>query len=345
MKNRDNNSFFTLEHLEFYYEKLQGSIENVLLKRSATALAAHEKIIAIGTTEGAVLIIDFKGNIIDSFSCHTKKVNYLCFDDSGDFIASAGGDEIIVVYEICKHSILLSITGYSPDSDLCISPNFKRETERKIVFRNSEGKLVSYTKGWLRNKATVLSNYEVNVFAIVWNSTYLVWANPTGLTVCDTASEKIILTFPYTDFSCDKDFCCYLRWIDNDTFILAWKIFIKVLYIVHSKESSALKKRRVEILASYERKSLICGIAPFPRGFCVLSRRLLDREAAASLTYRGYENDAAEKELLSFPLTSAFCCLAHLTSAPLFVIISSTEVGLVRPRDIEDQLTVLLQKS
>ena len=71
----------------------------ILGKDVASCMAVSSKVLALGTHWGMVYILDYSGNKIQAFESHSAKVNEICIDDSGEFLASCSDDG-----KVCKKS-------------------------------------------------------------------------------------------------------------------------------------------------------------------------------------------------------------------------------------------------
>jgi WD40 repeat protein len=107
------------------YNKLGGDVPNILETQQVSCLCLSDKILALGTEDGRVHVLDYEGNevcaccslmlnlikLLDQnlsmlsalpmqVTClhpHQSRINELCFDAAEEHIASASEDESVVI--------------------------------------------------------------------------------------------------------------------------------------------------------------------------------------------------------------------------------------------------------
>jgi hypothetical protein len=69
------------------YQRMGASLSQILMNDAASCLGVHEGFLTLGTYQGAVYVLDFHGNEIRRFHPHSKKVNDVSIEVTGEFVA------------------------------------------------------------------------------------------------------------------------------------------------------------------------------------------------------------------------------------------------------------------
>ena len=64
---------------------------------TVTSASVHARFLAVGTSAGSVLLVDYAGAERCRWQTHAARVSGVCVDDSGEFVASASEDGTVVV--------------------------------------------------------------------------------------------------------------------------------------------------------------------------------------------------------------------------------------------------------
>ncbi|KAJ8487764.1 hypothetical protein ONZ45_g14207 [Pleurotus djamor] len=252
------------------YERIGGSIPDLFRKDSASGVAIANKVMAIGTHNGLVHILDLTGTRIKSYKPHMASIVDITLDSTGEFVATASMDGQVVIRS------LTSTESYSfdlkrPMRTIALEPNFSKSGYRSFVCGGMAGNLVLHEKGWLGHKETTLHTGEGPIWQVRWCGRLIAWANDLGVKIYDTVSQTRIT---YIDRPADSPradlFKCTLYWEDDSTLIIAWADHIKVARVrSRPKTPDAASKANlppllVEITAALQIDGMIAGIVPHP---------------------------------------------------------------------------------
>jgi len=197
------------------YERLAGSVPDLLLKDSASSLAVTDKLIvrilwllfgvwltchvqAFGTHGGIVHVVDLTGKRLKSFKPHMASIVDVAMDPLGEFIgtASIDGASCVCVQSLPTNIRLGQVVVHSlntpesysfdhkrPVRSIALEPNFSKRGTRSFVCGGLAGNLILHEKGWLGHKETILHNGEGPIWQVRWRGMLIAWAN-------DLVSEK-----------------------------------------------------------------------------------------------------------------------------------------------------------
>ncbi|CAO1634395.1 unnamed protein product [Parajaminaea phylloscopi] len=266
------------------YQRLKGSIPDILKKDSASAFAVSDKFLALGTHAGMVFIIDFSGNLIKAFRSHTASVLDLSIDSANEFVAAAGMDGLLSI------SSLDSAEHYAfdfkrPMRAVSLEPAFGRKASRAFACGGMAGALVHREKGWLGHKETVIHAGEGPIWAVRWRRNFIAWANDAGVRIYDTASRTKI-TFISAPKGQDRVdlFRPNLLWQDDHTLVIAWADQIKFARLKDHRSANEGSKAlsatalgqspvsvTVEVTKIFQMDCAISGLAPYGDQLLVLA--------------------------------------------------------------------------
>ncbi|KAG1870933.1 vacuolar assembling protein VPS41 [Suillus tomentosus] len=249
------------------YERMGGAVNDLLKKDSASALAVSNKLLALGTHNGIVHIVDLTGKRIKSYKPHQASVSDAEFDSTADFVATASIDGQVVIQSLSTHESYM-FDMKRPIRTVALEPNFAKKSTRSFVCGGMAGTLVLREKGWLGHKETVLHSGEGPVWHVRWREHLIAWANDSqGVRIYDTQSQMRITFIERPADSPRADlFKCTLYWQDNTTLLIAWADHIKIAHIrerpptATASGSSNQPPFIVEITAAFQLDCMISGI-------------------------------------------------------------------------------------
>ncbi len=247
------------------YERVQwnnGSNES----GSITALTIHDGYVALGTSKGWVLLIDFYGNPwyegsstgILHQNAHTSAVNALSTDIVGTHIASASNDGSVVVAQVRRKTT-------DPDSDLevhkfsspvnaiALDPWYGVHKDCLYVAGGMAGTLILNRKGWFTQTERVLHEGEGPVLSVEWRDDLLAWASEYGgIKVMDMV-KGVRLAYVSRPQGTSRALC-HLFWEANGLLLAAWGGLITILRITNSGG---------EIVSTFQCGCMVCAVTPF----------------------------------------------------------------------------------
>ncbi|KAG1743621.1 uncharacterized protein EDB91DRAFT_1125116 [Suillus paluster] len=248
------------------YERMGGAINDLLKKDSASALAVSNKLLALGTHNGIVHIVDLTGKRIKSYKPHQASVSDIEFDNTADFVATASIDGQVVIQSLStQESYMFDMKR--PIRTVALEPHFAKKSTRSFVCGGMTGTLVLREKGWLGHKETVLHSGEGPVWHVRWRERLIAWANDSGVKIYDTQSQMRIAFIERPADSPRADlFKCTLHWQDDSTLLIGWADHVTIAHVRERPQSliaSGSSKQPpliVEITAPFPVDCMISGI-------------------------------------------------------------------------------------
>ncbi|KAK4705598.1 vacuolar protein sorting-associated protein 41, partial [Phenoliferia sp. Uapishka_3] len=353
------------------YSRLEGGTTEILAKDSASALAVSPKYIALGTHNGAIFILDFKGTIVKRFRPHQAMINDLSLDVGSEFVASASMDGKIAIQAL-EGAETHVFDLRRPMRCVALEPNFGKRSTRQFVSGGMAGTLVLHEKGWLGYKEVTLHSGEGPIWAVEWRGTFIAWANDAGVRIYDTASAQRITYISRADDSPRADlFKCTLHWQDDHTLLIAWADFIKVA-VVKEREGKrgqlgvglATTELYVEVVSIFQVDCMISGVAPHGDSYLILAYMTEDtfgneatenrdeqrRKAGSRPELRVISKDGEElsSDAIGLRNYDRFQCRDYsLCPAPTgesFYVISPQDIVVAKPRDEADHIAWLIEQ-
>jgi WD40 repeat protein len=130
--------------------------------------------IALGTLDGTVHILDFLGNQVrphsrplslalsrlfinsqifafqvKEFAAHTAAVNDLSFDIEGEYIGSCSDDGTVVINSLFTDEKVLKFEYHRPMKAIALDPEYSRKMSKRFVAGGLAGQLYFNSKKWL----------------------------------------------------------------------------------------------------------------------------------------------------------------------------------------------------
>ncbi|RYR63978.1 hypothetical protein Ahy_A03g010145 isoform B [Arachis hypogaea] len=171
------------------YQRMGGSIPALLSSDAASCIAVAERMIALGTHDGIVYILDFLGNQVKEFPAHSAVVNDLSFDLEGEYIGSCSDDGSVVICGLFSDE-KTKFEYHRPMKAIALDPDYTRNASRRFVAGGLAGNLYLNSKTWLGYRDQVLHSGEGPIHAVKWRTSLVAWANNTGVKVYDTANNQ-----------------------------------------------------------------------------------------------------------------------------------------------------------
>lgn len=262
------------------YQRMGGSIPTVLSNDAASCIAVAERMIALGTHDGTIHIIDFLGNQIKEFRAHTATVNDLSFDTEGEYIGSCSDDGSVVINSLFTDE-KMKFEYHRPMKAVSLDPDYSRKSSQRFVAGGLAGQLFLNAKRWLGYRDQVLHSGEGPIHAVNWRTNLIAWANNLGVKVYDTANDQRITFIERPRGSPQPELLLpHLVWQGDTLLVIGWGTSIKVASIganlyrgsngaqMHVPVSGT---KQVDIVASFQTTYLISGIAPYGDALVVLA--------------------------------------------------------------------------
>ncbi|GMH11106.1 hypothetical protein Nepgr_012947 [Nepenthes gracilis] len=367
------------------YQRMGGSVPTVLTTDSASCIAVSERMIALGTLGGIVHILDFLGNQIKEFTAHSAAVNGLCFDIEGEYIGSCSDDGSVVVNSLFSDE-KRKFEYHRPMKAIALDPDYARKASRRFVAGGLAGQLIFYTKKWFGYQDQVLHSGEGPLHAVTWRTSLIAWANDAGVKIYDTANDQRVTFIEKPRGSPHPELLLpHLVWQDDTLLVIGWGTSVKIASIrIHQQKTAngtyrdapVTSMNKVDIVASFQTRYYISGIAPFGDSLVVLAFiptedgekvfssdlpshqgnaqrpevRVVtwnnDELATDALPVHGFEHyKAKDYSLAHTPFSGSSYAGGQWAAGdePLYYIVSPKDVVIAKPRDAEDHINWLLQ--
>lgn len=161
-------------------------------------MAAHEKVLVVGTDEGYVYVLDLFGNEVLKLRPHKSPINCLALDHTGEWLASCSNDNEVLITNMFTGKAQKTHTFLAPQ--LCVAFPQTAEFADKPQNYVSGGRTntISWTnKGTLWGyKSTRLHTGEGCIYTIRWHGNYLAWANELGVKIYDWEQRRGVAFLP-----------------------------------------------------------------------------------------------------------------------------------------------------
>ncbi|CBI17115.3 unnamed protein product, partial [Vitis vinifera] len=257
-----------------------GSIPTLLSSDAACCIAIAERMIALGTHDGTVHILDLLGNQVKEFRAHNATVNDLSFDVEGEYIGSCSDDGYVVINSLFTDE-KMKFEYHRPMKAIALDPDYARKTSRRFVAGGLAGHLFFNTKRWLGYKDQVLHSGEGPIHAVKWRTSLIAWANDAGVKVYDTANDQRITFIERPRGSPRPEILVpHLVWQDDTLLVIGWGTSVKIASIRANQSNgtngtyrnvSKSSMNQVDIVASFQTSYFISGVAPFGDSLVVLA--------------------------------------------------------------------------
>eukprot|EP00191_Tetraselmis_sp_GSL018_P024055 CAMPEP_0177627530 /NCGR_PEP_ID=MMETSP0419_2-20121207/31253_1 /TAXON_ID=582737 /ORGANISM="Tetraselmis sp., Strain GSL018" /LENGTH=661 /DNA_ID=CAMNT_0019128691 /DNA_START=219 /DNA_END=2200 /DNA_ORIENTATION=- len=276
------------------YVRLGSSCADLLSRAAASCMQVEDKMIALGTQQGGVHLLDYNGNEIRRFDSHKAAVNDLSFDAKSEFIASCSDDGSVAVHSLFSDET--TRLQYSrPIKTVALDPNYSSRKDRQVACAGLAGQLVLNSRGWLGPKDIVLHKGEGPIQRLRWSGSLIAWANDKGIKVYDTAVHHRIgfIERPRVQPPGDHTSTCSLFWESDTLLYIGWGSRVLVARIVHEDDGRGGKavsddpwkvlggpakavalgspSRYVEIVADFGTDYIVAGVAPFGHDLAILA--------------------------------------------------------------------------
>uniref|UniRef100_A0A2P2MIW4 Vacuolar protein sorting-associated protein 41 homolog n=1 Tax=Rhizophora mucronata TaxID=61149 RepID=A0A2P2MIW4_RHIMU len=257
-----------------------GSIPTLLSNDAASCIAVAERMIALGTLDGTVHILDFLGNEVKEFHAHAAAVNDLSFDIEGEYVGSCSNDGTVVINSLFTEE-KLKFEYHRPMKAIALDPEYSRRTSRRFVAGGLAGHLCFNSKKWLGYRDQVLHWGEGPIHAVKWRASLIAWANDAGVKVYDAANDQRVTFIERPRGSPRPELLRpHLVWQDDTILVIGWGTSVKIALIRTDQNKGAngiymhvpmSSMNKVDIVASFQTSYNISGIAPIGDSLVVLA--------------------------------------------------------------------------
>eukprot|EP01100_Stratorugosa_tubuloviscum_P003657 TRINITY_DN188_c2_g2_i1.p1 TRINITY_DN188_c2_g2~~TRINITY_DN188_c2_g2_i1.p1 ORF type:complete len:925 (-),score=372.33 TRINITY_DN188_c2_g2_i1:105-2879(-) len=248
------------------YHRLTSSVNDIIVRETATCLTSHDKFMALGTSSGKVYILDFAGDLIQSYEAHNHPIMDISIEISGEFVASCCNEGKVIIKSLYSKEII-EHSYKRPVLSVAIDPEFSRRDTRQFVCGGKAGQLVLNTKGFFgfSSKNQILHSGEGTIFAIKWRGSLIAWANEAGVKIYDCYLNQRITFIERLPGSPRPDLHrCSLFWQNDTTLLIGWANTVQICKVSEKLTAiTGITQRYVEVSSRFTTSSIIAGIAPF----------------------------------------------------------------------------------
>lgn len=228
----------------FKYQRLEGHIDKLFQNDNASALTTSEKLIALGTHNGVVYILNHRIELIKRFRPHSATIYDIKIEVAEQFIATASMDGKISIVQLAGGNDVFILDLKRPMMAVAMEPLYhKHPNKRLFISGGLAGNLTLHEKGWLGNKETILHSDEGSIWSAEWKNNLVVWANDTGIRIIDINTHQKIAYIPRRADEPRADlYRCHFSWSAPEKLLVGWADTIRVLSIKENPNPSHIPR-------------------------------------------------------------------------------------------------------
>ncbi|VDO27309.1 unnamed protein product [Haemonchus placei] len=252
----------------FKYERVEGrDAKQMISSQVLTSIAAHAKLIAVGTQMGYVWIMDHFGHVdnqnVPVMRPHRSAVTRLAIDEPGNYVMSCANDGRVAISGIgcnnLNHVVNLSVMPRS----IAINPFFSLPTSTPM-FAIGERNFIFYEKKFFNYKEqTIFRGGEQDGFITQcsWRQSFIAFTCDKGTRVFDRLAFRLISLIPPShdvDRMRSSRFPPSHCWLSDSQIVIAWADTVTIVMLVTTEASSV---RQAEIHFTWHIDMLCSGIS------------------------------------------------------------------------------------
>mmetsp|Transcript_83968 Transcript_83968/g.163216 ORF Transcript_83968/g.163216 Transcript_83968/m.163216 type:complete len:892 (-) Transcript_83968:12-2687(-) len=267
----------------FRFLRMRAGVGEAISSSTATITCTHvtTRWIAIGLSDGEMMLADHQGRIQARWRPHATPINAISADDRGEYIASSSDDGNVVVRKLLDYpeenmdtadgkgaeaptACLETISFGEPLTCLYLDPYYGRKNEKMFVASGPKGNLILNKRNWFTSKDTMLHSGEGAVTSVAWKGNLVAWDNERGVKIVDVESgEKV--TFVERPVGAGPK--CHLLWETEESLLIGWAELVQILQIqAQAVSTSDMAPRRVAQITQQwglESDCTLCGLTSF----------------------------------------------------------------------------------
>ncbi|OEL19378.1 Vacuolar protein sorting-associated protein 41-like protein [Dichanthelium oligosanthes] len=255
------------------YQRLGGSVPAILSTDTAASIAVADRMVALGTHNGTLHILDFQGNQVKEIAAHTATINDISFDADGEYIGSCSDDGTVAISSLFTDENL-KFEYHRPMKAIALDPNYSRNYKRFATGGLAGQVLVLTKKTWGGYHKKILRDGEGPIHSMKWRTDLLAWANDAGVKVHDMKTDKGIAFIERPKGISRPEFLLpHLVWQDDTVLLIGWGTSVKIAAIrtdlsqglngIQRTIAAVSSEKYVDIVGSFQAGYHISGIAPF----------------------------------------------------------------------------------
>lgn len=250
----------------FTIEAMGASVSDILTRDTIASVAVSLQHVALGMHSGRLYVVSRDGHLDKAFSFHTAPVLHVVFDTTGEFVASAGMDGLVMIASLTS-SEQYRFDFQRPMRTVALEPHFGARSTRAFVCGGMSGVLVHREKRWFGHREVVVHSDEGPIWATAWRGPWLAWANDYGVRVADAATQELITRIPAPAGAARAELVrCSLQWRDDTTLVIAQGTCI-TLACVRTRATRPDDEVRAALPALPSLTGLAAGRAAEPRHY------------------------------------------------------------------------------
>ncbi|CAL5024780.1 unnamed protein product [Urochloa decumbens] len=296
------------------YQRLGGSVPAILSTDAAASIAVADRMVALGTHNGTLHILDFQGNQVKEIAAHTATINDISFDADGEYIGSCSDDGTVAISSLFTDE-KLKFEYHRPMKAIALDPNYSRNYRRFATGGLAGQVLVLTKKTWGGYHKKVLRDGEGPIHSMKWRTDLLAWANDAGVKVHDMKTDRGIAFIERPKGIPRPEFLLpHLVWQDDTVLVIGWGTSVKIAAIrtdlsqglngIQRTIVAVGSEKYVDIVGSFQTSYHISGIAPFGDLLVVLAyipdEDEKEKKFSASVTSRQGTAQRPEIHLVSW---------------------------------------------
>ncbi|VDP02744.1 unnamed protein product [Heligmosomoides polygyrus] len=226
----------------FKYERVDGQDAKQLLSTQVlTSIAAHVKLVVVGTQMGYVWVMDHLGFVdnenVPVMRPHRSAVTKLAIDEAGNYVMSCANDGKVVISGIgcnqLNHVVVLSVMPRS----IAINPSFSMQSSTPM-FVIGERNLVLYEKKFFNYKEqTIFRGGEKDGFITQssWCGYLIAFTCDKGTRIYDRLCGRLISLIPQShdvDRIRSSRFPPSHCWLSDTQLAIAWADTLTIVMVV-----------------------------------------------------------------------------------------------------------------
>ncbi|CAI2161428.1 16876_t:CDS:10 [Funneliformis geosporum] len=362
------------EEPKLKYQRLDADVSELLKKDAASTMSVSDRFIVLGTNNGDILILDFDGNFNKRLSSHTAAVTDIAIEVTEEFVASASQDGRVIIHGLFNDT--KQVFNYRrPLKCISLDPDFHKKDTQRFVCGGMSGVLYLNEKalvtpvGWFgqRQDTKLQHSGEGAISAVRWKGSLIAYANDEGVKIYNIQSQQRITYIKRPPNSPRADlYRCNLTWRNETTLLIGWANFIQTAFVKEYAKNEIQPGRPTQYVevSMFQTEFIVCGIAPFNNTILVLAyltEIIQDIEINDSSQYRRSRakrpelriidsyNEEISTDALSLHSFQNYQAndysLDYFQSEDMFYVVSPKDLVLAKPRDLDDHIGWLLDRS
>ncbi|WKY13384.1 hypothetical protein Q1695_004307 [Nippostrongylus brasiliensis] len=252
----------------FKYKRVEGrDAQQLLTSQVLTAIAAHVKLVAVGTQMGYVWVMDHSGFVdhenVPVMRPHRSAVTKLVIDEACNYVMSCANDGKVSISGIgcnqLNHVVNLAVMPRS----IALSPTFSLPSATPM-FAIGERNMVLYEKKLFNYKEQIIfrgGEKDGFINQCSWRQSLIAFTCDRGTRIFDRLSQRLISLIPPShdvDRVHSSRFPPSHCWLSDTQLAIAWVDTLTIAVVV-STEGSAV--RQAEIHFTWHLEMLCSGVS------------------------------------------------------------------------------------